>query len=443
MNPQYPDNSHATPPASSGGGPQPAGGWRIWSRKKMIGAVAVLVVIVAAILMLTVGKDMFSGGGQDEASLYVKRAGYENVNEVIGDPTALISKSGSKIVQYAGSDVVQPCTLITIQDVRSAGLKVAASQLPGIVQRFYFDGESPATFAKAPNDFSLPILDDSNACQYSLEDKGSVRITVDQQEYVSEKAINRELEKGYNKIADVEGLSTYQRTASAEDPNTAYFLSAKGAIVELQINTPDKVAEEKILKLLAQRLKSSSSTPTPIEEFTYNSPVFEASVTNACGLITPNSFKEVFGIDSGPLVEEKLATAVGVIADGADNTAPTNKYNFVSRDCKRRSPDPSATAKTLTIETDTYETAEGAKALFKYSKSGTLTSDLEEVSGVGEEAYFANTAGMDNALVVRQGRVVVHLGYYIPEGDANTDPAERIRILTPIGKSVAGKLAGD
>lgn len=403
------------------------------SRKSILimSLISGLIIVAVAVWFLMGGADK---AGQDNTSLYHKRAGYEQAGAGIGDASALVSKYTNVVVEYGGAKVIQPCTVLALKDVRDAGLKLKANQLPGAVSRVFFDGQGSAPLPAA-SDFSLPFTDDSNMCQYYLEDEGEVTLTVYQPSYASEQAVNRQISRNFNPIADVGGLKAYvEQPGKSGDNTSVYMLKGNGVSAQLRLTTPDTAAKSRLLDLTAQHLAQAAMTPTSLENFTYSSPIFDSAVVAPCSLSDPASFKAILGVDQGPLTQETLSSAIGVI-----EYQGTGRYNFVTRTCKHRSADASTRDKTLTIEATTYETTEGAVAATAFEKSGeSLAKNIQAITPViGDESYFADSAGMSNAMTIRKGRVIVRLSFYVPQLDDSITPELRIQAMTPLAKKIA------
>jgi hypothetical protein len=427
--PQYPQ-----PPAPDTTH-QPKKRWP-FSRKVtvMIGAAIVIVLLVVVALVANKSSSSDKGASQDKSSLYIKQPGYENNNAGIGDALALISKPEGPVAQYGGGNVIQACSVVTIKDVRDAGLKISANQLTGSVRRVFFDGLSSAQLKK-PSDLFLPFNDDSNFCQYYLEGKGSVEVTVYQPTYASKSAMDYELGKGYTLAPSINDLKVYQKKPGEKPDAATYVVRGDNFDAKLDITTPNAEAKANILNVLAKRLGEGAGG-TAIQLFSYQSPIFTGDTVNPCFLLdNPDDFKKILGVDSSPLIEESLATAVGVIEDSTTKKL----YNYVSHDCKRRSPEGSTKDRTLLLDTQTYESEDGAKALLAFERSsGSLTKNLQEVSPViGDESFFADTSGMDNALVFRKGRVVIHMSFYLPQNNDAVPAEKRIEALRPLAEAIA------
>lgn len=439
MEPNYSGNTNT--PIAYPQGPAPEQPKKRWpfSRKVTIIVGVVLVVIVLVLLAILLnndsGKKADNGKGADRASFYTQRPGFEGMGEGMGDPAALTSQPTNKIVQYRGVNVVQACSIITIKDIRDAGLKIEPNLVIGTIQRTFMDGEGPGILTKDSDSF-LPFDDESNHCQYNLDDGGMIDLIVYQPAYTNQKAISYTLAGDYAQGSEIEGFQRYDETRKNKyAPNmVSIFLRNADISAAIRVDTPDKAVGEKMIKLTAQRLRQGLATPTPIEEFVYDSPILTGKTVNGCTLVSNTDFKGILGVDSGPYVDEMMSTAVGV----HDNSETKELYNYVTHHCKRRSSDGSTKDKTLTIRVDTYETVEGAKNRTKFEKTQSSTKDLQLITPtVGDESYYADAASLDKAVVIRKGRVVVRVNYYLPKGNDDVSAAQRIQTLTPLIASIA------
>lgn len=437
MEPNYPANNTNTPTGYPQAPPpeQPKKRWP-FSRKITIILGVVLAVVALALVIMSLNKSTSDSG--DEKSLYTSRPGYEKENDGVGDATALIFKSTNKIVKYDGTDVVQPCTVLKIKDVRDANLKISANPLVGPIIRNSIDDTGAAKLPPPSTSF-LPFADESNFCQYFLNDQGVVQLDIYQPPYATEKALASQLERTFTPGTDMEGFKVYAKKIDPKDPNQeTIFFRSSNLSAQLRIDTPDKTAKEKIIKLTAQRLKQALTTPTPVEDFVFESPILKGKTPNPCTFVNNSDFKAAIGVDAGPLFEEKVGSSVGVVQD-----LDTKKlFNYVTHDCKRYAAEDGPLVlnqKYITLHTTTFETEEGAISSTNFEQTSGVSPGLEKVAPtIGDESYFGNTPGLQNALVVRKGRVVVRMGYYLPEHTNTTTPNdERIKVLSSLAKSIA------
>lgn len=449
MDPNYPTSNGNTnmfpgqpQPAVTPPQPEPAPPKKRWPFSKkttLILGVGLVVVVGLVIAALNMGGSGDKKQPKDnKTGLYIQRPGYEGISEGVGDPLSLISTS-KNVVKYNGTDVIQSCSLLTLKDIRDAGMLTEANQLTGVVERTYFDGDSPAKLLNEPSSF-LPFENESNYCQYRLEDKNFIEITVYQPDYTPAGAVDYEVGRQFSPSTDVEGIKTFKKTKQNESfPNEAtYYLRDANVDVKLRVSTPEKKNNEAVLKLLAQHLIKARSTPTPLERFEHKSPIFEGAAVNACDLIDNAYFKAIHGIDSSPFVNEKASGGVGVIGEAT-------YYNYVSHDCQRRAPDGEVSTNTVNVKVTTYENADGAKDMFNYEREQSpFTKDSQPISPmIGDDAYFASIASMNNAITFRKGRVVVSANYYSVPGDSKLTAAQRIEKLTPLLQAMIDKQLKD
>lgn len=437
MEPNGQENTNTPSSYPQSGAPEPAPSRRKWPLSRTWTIILIVVILIGGVgFVLSRMMGGSSGSSQDSATLYIKRSGYEKVTDGIGDPLGLVSKTTNNVVTYRGTAVIQPCTLVSLKDVREAGLLTQPNQIVGSVTRVYFDGQGTGILDEA-GDISLPFDSDSNNCKYSLVEGGLIDVTVYQPTYANSKAFDYAIGRNFTAIADTNGLKTFERKATNSKPNrSTYALRGNGFDAQFTIDTPNSEAKTKLLNLLASRLTAASTTPTPLEKFTFESPILEGDVANACDLITAADFKEVLEVEAGPFVEELVGSAVGVVRSATSDKL----YNYVSHDCKRRSADHSTEDKTFLIDTKTYETAEGAIDALAFEQSANSISKTEKVSTVvGDETFFGNTASMDNALVFRKGRVIARISYFVPKGNEDIEASERIQRLLPIAQKIVNE----
>ena len=103
----------------------------------------------------------------DKDVVKVDRPGFQNLPSSIGDPLALVAGPSGPVVQFAGRPVLQPCSVVSIEDVRSAGFVIRPNPLVGAVERHFLDGRVP----ESPR---LAIGGKSIECNYLL---GQMRTT--------------------------------------------------------------------------------------------------------------------------------------------------------------------------------------------------------------------------------------------------------------------------
>lgn len=408
-----------------------------FSRKVTIVLGVVLFIVVAGIIALVVGqKKPASNEAAGGDSIRYNRPGYEAEGTGIGDPAALVAEKTSKVVQYEGQNMLQPCTLITIDDLQGFGLQLLQNQIASPVEVSSFDGQSNTPSPGATRSF-LPGPGEGNYCQYFLKGLERVTVTAYQPPYASVAALNSQVEK-YQAIPDVEGVKTYQRVRNESPDLGLYLLRDGNNAIELYLDMKDAAGKDKVLKLAAKRFKEAQSTPTPLQKFSYKSPIFTASAVSTCDSLSAAAFRSVLGSDPLPTVTEKYASAVGVIELEA------KLFNYITYECQRKLPAKSvAETSYIRMVITTYETKEAATLAMEADRGGAgSTKNLQEISSaIGDESFYADLSNMDKAIELRKGRVTLQATVYTGAQDASVTPEKRIQMLTPILKdAVSGPL---
>ncbi|PTM59723.1 hypothetical protein [Desmospora activa] len=385
-------------------------------------------------------------GGKDPNR--VERPEYKgvDVDSTIGDPNALVLKPNEQAVAYKGEPVVQACNVITAGDLHKAGLLLYDGTGPGSgsVKRTYFDGEGKGELDTS-HDRYLPTPGgiDTNQCDYTLymkSDVGVVEVKVYEPSYANQSAVAYEIESKYQPISDIEGVKTYQSTGEIPE----YFLQ-KGTIsaaITMKFDSDEK-KEQFLLQTAAKRLNQFETEAVGPSQVEYDSPIFSSRYMNGCQYINNDDFKSLFGEDASPLVSESIHAGVGYIK--ARSTEKS--YNYLSHQCTRgveRNTDTEET-KLLTIGTDTYEDEESATLLFKESKEALATTvgdEIQDLSAIGDEAYYSDDGDGIWRIHFRKGRVHVQMNFADSKGHEaqSSTPAEKIERLTPLAQTVAERM---
>lgn len=429
-NPGYPpansnqnsSNQFLQPPVRRGLG-------RFVRNKIFIGAFVLILIILLALALG--GKDKKDGGtsksGKD-ASTYITRPGYEGENDGIGDATALISAPGDKIASFAGAQVMQACTLLTLDDIKSNGLLLEANSLTGPLERIFQDGQGSQAQPKL-SDILAPSAEDTNSCRYGLKDQGVVQLAILQPFNVSNAALDDDIQDMYTAQQDMQGFKVYKKIKENQyDKNeTTYLIRSPKAAAELRISLTDQAKKDALLNLVAERVQKAQNTPTPIAKISYKSPVMPNAVYTDCSILGDANFKQALGVEASPLTKERFASSIGVIED------PSTKklYNYSSYDCRREIVDNQGRGY-FTLQSTTYETVDAAKEMFAFEQTpDAMATNIQAVTpAIGDESFFGDPAALRNALVFRKGRLIVRVSFY---KDGNNVPAaQQISTLRPI-----------
>jgi len=411
------------------------------SRKWTIITVVLLLVVVFYAVVIMLHKPQ-GGNSQDQTTLYINRPGFTHTDGV-GDPLGLASKSAGQVVQYGGQNVVQACALLSVEDVRAAGFKIDPDQLTTSVTQTFFDGVGPAPYASdsVESSFYLPDPDITNNCEYHLMNREYAQVIVYQPNYIKMNVVASEISRTSTPLPDMGSVKVFQNTkAPSGIPNdNDYYLQAPTATASVRFETADSTSRDKALKSIAAHLEQAAATPTPARVFTFNSPIFTGSTLDPCTLNDNVLFKAIQGQDSGPLVKQWVSTVVGVDDIGGKS------YNVVANDCDRRSSSYSViTSKSVRVATQTFETEEGAKAEYYFERNTSpTTSNAKDITPtIGDQSFYADsTASEDNTLVIRKGRAILHINYYVPGTDKQLSADQRIKVMTdPVRTMIETKL---
>lgn len=438
MDPTQPSTPQPLQPA-----PQPPK--RPMPKGVLIAIIAGVVIILGILIWLTIS--LFSNSksknvqNATDTSTVITRPGYEDVTEDdgIADATALTAKLAGSSTSFEGKPVLQPCGLITLEDLKSNGLLLTANSLTGPVMRNSYTGQG--TNNTTISSILLPSENESNSCRYSMKrDKGvgTIAVTTWQSFEISERALQEELRRSYSVDAEVAGLRVYKdsNSNSFQEGEVTYIVRAANASAQLRINVGDDAVRTKLLTTLAERQKAAESTPMQSVTFEYKSPTMDKPVYTSCETLSDAQFKQIVGLSPGRLTEEKFASATGLVED------PETKelYNYATYDCRRTAATDSSGS--LTIQTRTYETEKGAASIFAIERTPeALARNVQPVAGIGDEAYYGDFAGLHKAIAFRKGRVVV-LATYSSQKTFNQQPPEtRIAALRPFAEATANSLA--
>ncbi len=435
MDPNYP----SSPVVSDGGFTQPPAKKPFPKKLVFIGVGVLILIIVVIALMLSGGNKKKPGdtakNGKD-SSTYIAREGYEDENDAIGDAAAIFVRPTDRVINFAGQRVIQACSLLTLDDLKANGILLNANSLTGPVTRKVYDGRG----SQQTGDISKYVTrssDEINNCSYYLKGNKVAEVSVYQPFNASEASLKSDIERTYTAIPDVGGVKALKnnRENSFNKSESKWMLRSGSASAVLRTDV-DEAKKEKLLVLVADRLKKAESTPTAYTNFEIKSPVMKGAVFTSCDLLSDTAFKQVLGVDAGALTEEKFASSIGVIED------PDTKklYNYSSYDCVRS--DVGDDAK-LTMYTTTYETVEAAKSMFAFDKSpGAMAQNVQAVTpAIGDESFYGDTAALSSSITIRKGRLIIRVSYQNAAG-SKIDAATRINTLRPILEAGVKNLAG-
>ncbi len=436
MDPNYP----SSPVVNDGGlNTQPPAKRPFPKKLVFIGAgVLVLIVVIVALVMGGGGKKKPHDSAKNgkDSSVYISREGYEDENDAVGDATAIFAKPTDRVISFAGQRVIQACSLLTLDDLKANGILLNANSFTGPVTRNVYDGRGSQQTGKI-SEYTTRSSDKINNCSYNLKNNKTAEVSIYQSFSVSNAALQDDIERIYTAVPDVNGLKVfkYSHENNFNKTERQWMLRSANATAVLRTDVDD-AKKEKLLALVAERLKKTESSPTTFTAFEIKSPIMSSSVLTNCDLLSDTAFKQVLGVDAGALTEEKFASSIGVVED-PDTKKP---YNYSSYDCIRS--DIEGDAK-LTMYTNTYETVEAAKSMFAFEKSpGAMAQNVQPLTpAIGDESFYGDTAALNNAITIRKGRLIVRVNYQNAAG-SKIDAGARINALRPVLEAGVKTLTG-
>lgn len=406
----------------------------------LIGVSVVAIAIVGVIVSVITQKKPASKSTGNDSGLVMNRAGYPNVaDNGSADPLGLTQVSTGKVVSYQGQNVIQACSVLTLQDIRDAGFLTSSSSEIGSTTRTFFDGEGAGSIIKG-SDLGVPFDQDTNSCLYKLENNGSASVSLYQSSYVNMDSVGTEIHGSYDGQPDSNGFKVYlyhDTTGRALKNSNLYMVTGNGIAAQVVINTPtaDTTGRDKLMNTITTNMAKALSTPTPLLNFIYKSPIFTGSSLNACDLTDNLIVKSLFSKDASPLVDESEANAIGIVSSSASG----KKYNYTESSCTRRTPaETYLDASTVRVDVSTYETVDAAKELMTFERTGSpFSKNIQDLpTTVGDESFFGDVATSDNCLVFRKGRAIVYVTFNLARGSGSPSVSARIQVLTPVAQYI-------
>lgn len=430
-------NPNPTPPPSPEPQNKSTGRWPFSMKATLIVGGIIFLVIIGVITAIIMNVTKKSDGKGLQTDSYIAREGYSNDTGAVGDATALFSAPSGKTISYNGNTIIQPCGIVTIEDLRAKGVLISADgQTTPIEQNTYIE-QGSKTIDK-PSESFLDRFEEANTCQYVLESQpNAIEITAYQAFNTSPIALQREIDRSYAPEAPLEGLPVYVGTKpNKSKPNeTAYIIRGTNASIEIHIGLEDAAKKKAVLAIAVKRLKEAETRAMESLVFTIRSPIMSKSVYMSCSMLDDANFKQVMGVEAGPFLNQKFASAVGIVSiDGQKD------YNFVSHDCSRRvAYDQGEGA--FALRTTTYEDEEMAKWSFQFEQQPlAFAKNVQQVTpAIGDESFYGDVSRASKSLVVRKGRLMLYFTY-----DATTikdlTPEKRIATLRPVVEAELAKL---
>jgi len=416
----------------------------------VIGLIVLIVLVSLIISLFTPKKPQTPADLSHAADLYIARPGYDKTDG-IGDAMAL-KQVPTNVVSYGGVNVVQACNILNIKDINDSGMKLEPRQDAEGVKRTYFDGNGAGSIV-LDSSTALPFDQDTNSCTYYVQGSRAtnyVNIAVYQSAYVNMGAVDHAIGYNYTQQGAIHGVNVYaQQKQNPSDQELAdvdiYILRSSNAASQVTLAMGDKDAKSKLLDKIATNMEAAQTTPTPVDRFELQSPIFNGTALESCSLVDNSAFRAVFNSDASPLVQERTGSAIGIIQHQPDPKKPGTFYNYTSSDCTRYAPARTYLyANRIAITTTTYETVDGAKGQYQFDhEASPFTANVMATPvTVGDESFYGDVAGLEHAITFRKGRVIVSASYDLGQNNKGVPDAQRMQTLMPLVQQMVTKLKG-
>ncbi len=421
----------------------------------IVAIVLVVLVGIAALLTASLKSDKSSGTSTDTTSLYVNRNGYnrQQLSKGTADPEALVMTPAKSPIAYGGTPVIQACNVLSIDAIHQIGMHLKANPLAVVVDHTYFDGQGKGKIE--PDPYSLPLDDETNTCNYSLQNNFSLSLSVYQPTYVSNAAITYEIGRVYKQTPSINGAEVYTRQSDKDiryyiihTHNTYAQVSLLSSLAGKDSVDPDQFMKQALAKIV-DNLNKEAANPAGIPKVTFDSPVFKKSYANGCDLVTADDFKAINDDEASPLVRQKDGSGVGVISYRSVSS-DQNSYTYIDNACERNgilkgiggdaTGHISINQTHLFITATSYADDKAAVHSYAFTKSESKNVSSATSTKIGDEAMFGDRSDQKKALTFRQGRFVFSLSTVGPIDTPKISDGDLVKKLTPVAQRIAGKL---
>jgi hypothetical protein len=387
------------------------------------GALFLVVPLLGASLVGCGGSNSATAKRLNATTAYYDRDGYDRkqIGNGIGDPAALKMQKSDAVISTGAVATIPACTIITTDDLKSAGLLLKANSYATVIDRAYFDGVGAGKLEYGQ--YSTPSFENSNHCRYALEGHlDSVSVDVYQPFIVSKNALDDDIKRRYAPapaISGLAGVELFKRkndSAGASQEDDEYYIRKGDVTLALRLTiTADRQTKgEALIKVAVANLAKVQAAPQGTPTAGYDSPTFKGKYLQACTLMTNDDIKQLTGNDAQPLVSEGLASATGV--SRYRSLGDETSYNYIENQCTRANGNRGIDTSTgsllnlnqnLHIKATSFDAARGAQNSMAATTS--TARGVVRVAGLGDEAIAFKDSANQNTLTFRKGRFIVEL----------------------------------
>lgn len=357
----------------------------------------------------------------------VRREGYPDPVDGVGDPGGLVAGPPGPTVFYRGVPVVPACALFPLPELAPLGLRLRGDA-PGALRQTRLSG---AEIINEP--FSL---DPANSCTLALPPADGFRgisIAVHQPEYTDPAQIEFTIKNLYDP-PEVRNR-VLVRPAQRQSNGIRDWLRAGEVHVELTTHLDDERAAKAVLGVVVRRLAEVAVRPVGPSTFGYESPVFTGTHVDACDI---SRWSDVADLDRGR-PDNGFATQVVANGIGTYTLLRAERANYVFSACRveARQESTDVNVAHLEVETLTFDVESAARDYVTIQRNYVGTVDTAPRAG-DESISIPKEHDNDRRTVARKGRVVLrvdhHPGVAVPAqgGEARTEATAAAAMLMRI-----------
>ncbi len=327
--------------------------------------------------------------------LYATRPGYKNSFESrtgnVADPMAFFFDSPlKKVATYKNNAVIDPCNILSIEDLEASGVKRAPQTLVTAFTRNFIDGKSQDAIENGRRNLFDPNR--SNMCEYQVQpnykDKRSdgnqriLAVEVFQPEYIIGSKLSERL-RDFDTLEPLHGYNVYVSKGTLSNQASSRYVILKGTN-GFALNLFD-LSEESQKSLISKAFKhflQEQERPSGHRPVKYDSPLLISKYVPACSLFDSDTVKQIFNAPLSPYISEHLPFAIAILDFQGVNGG---KDNYINTKCTREVISDEYMGRSATIEVDSFmhdnSTTSHADFIKKRAK------DMVPVSGIGDDAF--------------------------------------------------------
>jgi hypothetical protein len=410
--------------------PQPQRRSGRWLIPSLIGGVLAVVLLIGGGVVVykrASGDDKPTGNAGGATKIPgVERPGYPTPGpeEGIVDPYPLTEKNDAPPVTVGGAPVIPACSLLTLADLKQAGMRLKPNQAKGVYQRTFFDGKGTGALEDG-GDYLLPVSPFNN-CRYVVEE-GSVEVQVFQESYTNPKGMTDGVDN-YQPQPAIKGVTVTKQPPTTKSGNpgddyAVFALRLRKTLVQVTLLTHNNKMVEvqpKILDTVAGKLLTASTKPAGNPVVDFNSPAFPMSALDACSVLLPEDFQAMANTAAAPFVTEEVGTAVGRLNFSINTKNPdANEYAYVERSCQRSTGAEASTDRVaLLLEVRSYTSDKPAGHDIAFSQPYDEGKPISRTVGDGSYCVISPQGHRPGALIFRTGRYLMTLTFIEPKKPA-------------------------